>query len=82
MNKKIDELSEQAFAPINDIASEGIADRHTFNQAWFKLYSQNLAELVIKECIDSIEIYTDYSDDYNKGLAKAKEMIEDKFNIK
>lgn len=50
MNERIKELAVEAFQPINDIASEGIADRHTFNQAWFQLYNQKFAELIVREC--------------------------------
>ena len=50
MNKLIQELAEQAFAPINDMASEGIADRSTFNTHWFRLYNQKFAELIVREC--------------------------------
>jgi hypothetical protein len=50
MNERIKELALEAFQPINDIASEGIADRHTFNQAWFQLYNQKFAELIVREC--------------------------------
>ena len=52
MNKRIQELAEQAFAPINDMASEGIADRSTFNTHWFRLYNQKFAELIMQECVD------------------------------
>lgn len=51
MNQRIQELAEQAFAPINDMASEGIADRSTFNMHWFRLYNQKFAELIVRECI-------------------------------
>ena len=53
MNERIQELAEQAFAPINDIASEGIADRSTFNMHWFRLYNQKFAELIVQECLDA-----------------------------
>ena len=51
MNKLIQELAEQAFTPINDMASEGIADRSTFNAHWFRLYNQKFAELIVQECM-------------------------------
>ncbi len=57
MNKRIQELAEQAFAPINDIASEGIADRSTFNMHWFQLYNQKFAELIVKECVCVADAY-------------------------
>ena len=54
MNERIRELALEAFQPINNIASEGIADRHTFNQAWFQLYNQKFAELIVRECADTV----------------------------
>lgn len=51
MNHRIKQLALEAFQPINDIASEGIADRHTFDQAWFQSYNQKFAELLIRECM-------------------------------
>jgi hypothetical protein len=50
MNERIKQLALEAFQPINDMASEGIADRHTFNMHWFQLYNQKFAELIVKEC--------------------------------
>jgi len=55
MNERIKELALEAFQPINDIASEGIADRHTFNQAWFQLYNQKFAELLIRKCAEQVK---------------------------
>ena len=52
MNERIKELALKAFQPINDMASEGIADRGTFDQAWFQLYNQKFAELIVRECVD------------------------------
>ena len=51
MNERIKALALEAFQPINDIASEGIADRYTFDQAWFQMYNQKFAELIVKECM-------------------------------
>jgi len=51
MNKRIKELAEQAFQPINDISTEGVADRYTFEQAWFQMYNQKFAELIVRECL-------------------------------
>ena len=51
MNHRIKQLALEAFQPINDIASEGIADRSTFDQAWFQSYNQKFAELLVKECM-------------------------------
>ena len=50
MNERIKELALEAFQPINDITTEGVADRHTFEQAWFQHYNQKFAELIGKEC--------------------------------
>jgi hypothetical protein len=52
MNERIKQLALEAFEPINDMASEGIADRHTFNMHWFQLYNQKFAELIVRECGD------------------------------
>ena len=92
MNERIQELAEQAFAPINDIASEGIADRSTFNMHWFRLYNQKFAELIVQECVGvadelvnrrtdgtwtSNELYTDY----NGALFEVKRRIEETFGV-
>ena len=50
MNERLKELALEAFQPINDIASEGIADRYTFDQAWFQMYNQKFAELIVRKC--------------------------------
>lgn len=55
MNKQLKALAESAFEPINAMASEGIADRHTFEQAWFQEYNQRFAELIVQECVDVVE---------------------------
>jgi len=52
MNERIKQLALKAFQPINDVTSEGVADRRTFNQLWFEHYNQNFAELIVQECID------------------------------
>jgi hypothetical protein len=54
MNERIKQLALEAFQPINDMASEGIADRHTFNMHWFQLYNQKFAELIVRECMNTI----------------------------
>ena len=51
MNERIKELAEQAFQPINDISTEGVADRYTFEQTWFQMYNQKFTELIVRECI-------------------------------
>jgi hypothetical protein len=55
MNERIRELALEAFEPINNIATEGVADRHTFDQAWFQLYNHRFAMLIIQECVDQCE---------------------------
>ena len=50
MNQRIRQLALEAFQPINDITSEGVADRRTFDQAWFQHYNQKFAELIVAEC--------------------------------
>ena len=50
MNKRIKELALEAFQPINDITTEGVADRRTFDQAWFRHYNEKFAELIVQEC--------------------------------
>ena len=51
MNTRIRELALEAFQPINDIASEGIADRYTFDQPWFQLYNQKFAQQIVGETV-------------------------------
>ena len=74
MNERIQELAEQAFAPINDMASEGIADRSTFNMHWFRLYNQKFAELIVRECVNQCrqEWY-----DLNNAVPKENETLRD-----
>ncbi len=50
MNERIKQLAEKSLQTINDITSEGVADRRTFNQLWFEHYNQNFAELIVQEC--------------------------------
>jgi len=52
MNERIKQLALKAFQPINDVTSEGVADRRTFNQLWFEHYNQNFAELIVQECVN------------------------------
>ena len=55
MNERIRQLALEAFQPINDITTEGVADHHTFDQAWFQHYNQKFAELIIRECVGVVE---------------------------
>ena len=53
MNELIKQLALRAFQPINDITTEGVADRRTFDKAWFQHYNEKFAELIVRECIDT-----------------------------
>ena len=55
MNERIKQLALKAFQPINDVTSEGVADRRTFNQLWFEHYNQNFAELIVRECASRVD---------------------------
>lgn len=55
MNQLIKQLAESAFQPINDMASEGIADRHTFEQAWFQEYNQKFAEAIVFHIMERLD---------------------------
>jgi lysophospholipase L1-like esterase len=57
MNERIRQLALEAFAPINAMASEGVADHHTFDQAWFQHYNQKFAELIVQECVNLLEFH-------------------------
>ncbi len=96
MNERFKELANEAFTPINDMASEGIADRHTFNMHWFQLYNQKFAELIVKECIARVLtctisdneidaehdlLYREYNKGVNSGLAWAESVIKDHFGV-
>lgn len=87
MNERIKELAEQAFQPINDISTEGVADRYTFEQAWFQVYNQKFAELVVQECLGQIYSVTmdnptdDWDQGYDSGLHQAAETIKQHFEI-
>lgn len=86
MNKRIQELAESAFQPINDIASEGIADRHTFEQAWFQEYNQRFAELIVQECLKTctdVENEALQNQEYKAGSAATliKVLIKEHFGV-
>ena len=73
MNERIQELALEAFDPINAMASEGVADRHTFDQAWFQLYNKKFAELIVWKCA-GIATYPELGDEesyYGNEFAKA-----------
>jgi hypothetical protein len=76
MNERIKQLALEAFQPINDMASEGIADRHTFNMHWFQLYNQKFAELIVRECVG----VADHSNVTGKSIIG--ERIKQHFGVK
>lgn len=87
MNERIKELAEQAFQPINDISTEGVADRYTFEQAWFQMYNQKFAELIVQECISMIENAENGYQDYRNQIEDAMRnhcvwLIKQKFGVK
>ena len=73
MNERIKQLAFKAFQPINDVTSEGVADRRTFNQLWFEHYNQNFAELIVAECADISYVAEPY---------KANDLILKHFGVK
>ena len=72
MNERIKQLALKAFQPINDVTSEGVADRRTFNQLWFEHYNQNFAELIVRECAG----IADKAEPY-----KASDLIKQHFGV-
>ena len=88
---KIKDLALQTFESINAITSEGVADRHTFEQPWFQEYSQKLAELIVRECADICEIEGEsYKYSFTPSKARLAEstskhcatMIKNHFGVK
>lgn len=69
MKKRIQELAEQAFEPINAVSSEGVADRYTFDQEWFRLYNEKFAKLLIDEAIE-VMVKHDYHGEWLGGKIK------------
>jgi hypothetical protein len=55
MSDKIRELALQAFLPINQLTTEGVADGYIFDQEWFQKYNQRFAELIIRDCARCIQ---------------------------
>ena len=68
MKEQIRQLALQAFMPINDIASEGVADMHTFNRAWFQMYNESFAELIAEVCVNIIENNSKYAQEHNWSI--------------
>jgi hypothetical protein len=88
MNERIKELALAAFQPINDIASEGVADRRTFDQAWFQLYNEKFAELIVRECCEQFANHpyegtkrTQYIYGYIQGRVDAEQQIKEHFGV-
>jgi hypothetical protein len=81
MNERIKLLALEAFQPINDIASEGIADRHTFNQTWFQHYNQKFAELIIQECLKIVEPDQTSGDEWCVTLDETAQSIRQHFGV-
>lgn len=83
MSDRIKQLAESAFQPINDMASEGIADRHTFEQAWFQEYNQRFAEAIIIDFMERLEREIELAYDQEEPYAAATlealaiEMLDD-----
>ena len=71
MNERLKALAESAFQPINDMASEGIADRHTFEQAWFQEYNQQFAEAIVFHIMKHIDAEIGTAIDQNELYAAA-----------
>ena len=71
MNQLIKQLAESAFEPINDMASEGIADRHTFEQAWFQHYNQQFAEAIVFRIMERIDTEIGTALDHDEAYAAA-----------
>ena len=77
MNERIRELALKAFQPINDIASEGIADRRTFDQAWFQLYNEKFAELIVRECEEVVR----WAISVDSTIEKVPVLIREHFGV-
>tara|TARA_R110000823_G_scaffold257_5_gene1086 strand:+ start:233 stop:490 length:258 start_codon:yes stop_codon:yes gene_type:complete len=78
MNERIKELALAAFKPINDIATEGVADFHTFQQPWFQLYNKEFAELIVKECAKHCDLLLDkkISSEWSRGTHDCSRAIK------
>jgi DNA-binding SARP family transcriptional activator len=77
MNERIKQLALEAFQPINDIASEGIADRRTFDQAWFQLFNQMFAELIVAECEEVVR----WAISVDSTIEKVPALIQEHFGV-
>jgi hypothetical protein len=83
MNARIQELALEAFDPINAMASEGVADRHTFDQAWFQLYNKKFAELIVQECANQCDLLLDHgiSSEWSRGTHDCSRAIKKHFGV-
>lgn len=88
MNERIQELALRAFQPINDITTEGVADRRTFDKAWFQHYNEKFAELIIFECTkvaifknDGMISTADVAGHIAAGRSIAARMIKEHFGV-
>jgi lysophospholipase L1-like esterase len=77
MNERIRQLALEAFQPINDITTEGVADRHTFDQAWFQHYNKKFAELIVRECAHLV----DTLNEAYGAPSTAGEFIKEQFGV-
>ena len=71
MSELINKLALQAFEPINAISSEGVADWYTFNHTWFQLYTKRFAELIVQECVKSVQETPAGYQDYRSQIEEA-----------
>lgn len=84
MNERIRELAERAFQPINDMSTEGVADRYTFEQGWFQEYNKSFAELIVRQCSSILREEADSNwDGREERLLNAMaNWIEEYFGVK
>ena len=81
MNERIQELALEAFQPINDITTEGVADRNTFDQAWFQLYNQKFAELIVQECVNICDDVQWQYGQYTFTATEVKNRVRERFGV-
>jgi len=77
MSDKIRELALQAFLPINEMTTEGVADRYIFDQEWFQEFNRRFAELIIRDCARCIQDFVDHeipASAYSKLLSESFEI--------
>ena len=69
MNDRLKELALKAFQPINDMSTEGVADRWTFEQPWFQLYNEKFAEAVVFRIMERLDAEIELAFDQNEVYA-------------